>query len=293
MQPKNAQSKLPGLLLLPVILAASVALPLRAHANSRQAPGGVRYLDEIFPSVSVKSDLAYSQSVDVSGQTQTHLLDLYEPEGDAEARRPALIWIHSGGFVQGSKESDGSAQYAAAFARRGYVFVSINYRLRAPGSSTPWQTMALAAQSDAQAAIRYLRAHADELGIDPQRIAIGGFSAGSITSMYVGYNHETTGDNISNPGYPSQVQGVIAIEGMGSTDFLEAGDPPLFLIQWNYDPQAIEYGDAIIARANELGIPNEHHIVDSPGHDLFGNGFGPDIVKDSTELLFQFMIGGR
>src|SRR4029078_3560105 len=105
------------------------------------------------------------------------------------------------------------------FAKRGYVAVSMNYRLLAPDSCTGGAGISMecyvagvAAVHDAQAAVRWLRANAAEYGIDPERIAIGGESAGGITATGVGVYAAEPGDS-GNPGYPSDVQAWMSISG--------------------------------------------------------------------------------
>ncbi|KZX20881.1 alpha/beta hydrolase [Rathayibacter tanaceti] len=83
---------------------------------------------------------------------------------------PALVWVHGGGTVLGSHLQDEASNIA--FARTlGISVLSVGYRL-APTHPAP------AALEDVLAAFRWLAEHADERGVDPQRIAIGGASAG-------------------------------------------------------------------------------------------------------------------
>ena len=98
--------------------------------------------------------------------------DLFEPKSDsARAGRPALVVIHGGAWRGGDKAW--GRQFAAEFCPFGYVVVSINYRLSSrPGGTWPAQI------EDVQSALRYIRAHAGELRIDPERIATLGMSAG-------------------------------------------------------------------------------------------------------------------
>jgi acetyl esterase/lipase len=99
----------------------------------------LRYRDAIFPSVSVTRDLTYGSAPGANGAPVALKLDLYQPTGDAQRQRPALIWVHGGGFTSGSKTS--GAGKATTFAKLGYVSVSIDYRLLAPpgcaGDPTP------------------------------------------------------------------------------------------------------------------------------------------------------------
>lgn len=83
---------------------------------------------------------------------------------------PALLWVHGGGLVLGSPEQDDRAN--VTFVRElGITVAAVRYRL-APDSQAP------AAAEDAYAALRGLVAHAEDLHVDPARIAIGGASAG-------------------------------------------------------------------------------------------------------------------
>lgn len=94
---------------------------------------------------------------------------VFQPDG-LTAKAPALLWIHGGGLVIGSPEQDDRGN--AAFARElGITVAAVRYR-HATTSPAP------AAVEDAYAGLQGLVAHADELHIDPDRIAIGGASAG-------------------------------------------------------------------------------------------------------------------
>lgn len=100
---------------------------------------------------------------------------VYRPEGDGPA--PVLVWYHGGGWVIGEVEtSDATARTLCA--RAGAVVVSVEYRL-APEHPYP------AAPDDAWAALRWVAEHASELGGDPDRLAVGGDSAGGNLAALV------------------------------------------------------------------------------------------------------------
>jgi carboxylesterase type B len=152
--------------------------------------GQVRYRDQVFSAVTVTNNVTYGSAVNLSGQTITLQLDMYQPTGDTVTSRPAIVWVHGGSFSGGSKTSAELVDEATTFAKLGFVNVSINYRLESPGCSGSFSNCGQAIQeawADAQTAVRFMRTNAATYGIDPNRIAIGGSSAGGITALNVGY----------------------------------------------------------------------------------------------------------
>ncbi|MGN6504254.1 MAG: alpha/beta hydrolase, partial [Tepidisphaeraceae bacterium] len=97
---------------------------------------------------------------------------LFSPAERPPAKgRAAVVWIHGGAWTSGTR--DAFYPHARYFQTRGCVGISIDYRLMRPQGGT-----ALDSFADCKSAIRYLRAHAEALGIDPGRIAVAGDSAG-------------------------------------------------------------------------------------------------------------------
>jgi predicted esterase len=151
----------------------------------------VRYRDPIFNSVTVKKNVTYGSAVNLENQTITLQLDMYQPAGDSVTSRPAIVWVHGGSFCCGSKTSPEIVDEATTFSKMGYLNVSIDYRLESPGCTGSFSNCVAAIQeaaTDAQTAVRFLRTNAATYGIDPNRIAIGGSSAGAITALNVGYS---------------------------------------------------------------------------------------------------------
>jgi acetyl esterase/lipase len=135
-------------------------------------------------------------------------LDLYLPEGRAPGTRsPGFVWIHGGSWIGGDKGEARAKEICGTLAGAGYVAVSINYKL----GRGAWPQSLL----DAKNAVRFLRAHAEEYGIDPDRIAVGGGSAGGHLALMVGL---TIGQKELEPDAPyagvsSEVRAVLDLYG--------------------------------------------------------------------------------
>jgi acetyl esterase/lipase len=117
--------------------------------------------------VSVKTDVPYRD-----GDNGRWRLDLVLPGPHRRETRPALLFIHGGGWRFGDKRRDRFLGPALEFASRGYVCLTVNYRLldEAPLS---------ACVADVKSAVRWLRAHAERYGVDPNAIGAYGNSAGA------------------------------------------------------------------------------------------------------------------
>jgi len=214
---------------------ATVLVALVAAGCTVPRPPGdspLRYRDQVFNNVSVTRDIQYGSAPDNNGNPVALRLDLYQPSGDTQTKRPAVVWVHGGSFCCGDKTSPEIVDLSNTFAKLGYVAVSINYRLLAPGGCTgggfggACVTAALEAQHDAQAAVRWLRARAATYRIDPGRIGIGGSSAGAITATLVGLRPDDPGSS-GNPGQPSSVGGFMSLSGgLPGGVFANAGDAP-------------------------------------------------------------------
>ncbi len=99
-------------------------------------------------------------------------LFVHEPKGhQASDKRPAIVFFFGGGWVGGSPRQ--FQPHAAYFASRGMVAMTVEYRVRSRHKVAPFECVA-----DAKSAMRWVRANAARLGIDPDRIAASGGSAG-------------------------------------------------------------------------------------------------------------------
>ncbi|HYS25373.1 MAG TPA: alpha/beta hydrolase, partial [Vicinamibacterales bacterium] len=172
-------------------LGATLALPeLRARAQG-PAPAA--------PAANVEADVVYGKG----GDTDLHL-DIYKPTGAAN-KRMAIVHFHGGGFTGGNK--NGLAARLQTMSGRGYVNIAAQYRLAANGAAR-WPAQI----EDVKAAIRWTRANASRLGIEPARIAVAGYSAGGHLALFAAgtANRPEFEGKGGNAGVPTEVAACLA-----------------------------------------------------------------------------------
>ncbi len=175
------------------LLIFVVALGFRSDSRQKALPVG--------------KDIVYG---DAGGQKL--LLDVYRPESKPETKTllPAVVLVHGGGWSAGNKKDFGDL--AASLTKAGYVSFSVGYRLATRDSNKyPAQL------DDVQRAVRWIRAHADQYGIDPNRIGAMGASAGGHLVALLGTRDTRDNGDAALGAYSSRVNCVVDI--FGPTDF--------------------------------------------------------------------------
>ena len=181
----------------PLGLLAFCAVASTALAQ-KPLPAGVRKIN----------DVPY-----VEGGHERQKLDLYLPAKGTS--HPLVVWIHGGGWEGGSKNDCP----AVGLTDHGYVVASVNYRL---SQHAPFPAQI----EDCKAAIRWLRAHASDYGIDPARVGVWGASAGGHLGALLGVTgHTSEFDKGANLDQSSRVSCVL--DWFGPTDFLKWGNVSL------------------------------------------------------------------
>lgn len=278
------------------LTATIAALSALACSETPVESGGpaVRFRDTVFTATTTQTDLQYGASVPDGGTLPAPLLlDLYQPAGDTASRRPALVWIHGGGFVSGTRTDGQIPRLARSMALRGYVSVSISYRLRTPASFNADQTGGIRdAVHDARAAVRWLRANSAALRIDTARIAFVGSSAGGITALFGAYESAWGEGASGNPGYSSRVKVVVDFWGslpQAADSVMQAGEPPLLIFHGTEDT-TVPYAEAqqLVTRATQVGVPHRLVTLTGQGHAAWNNV--PLFEAEMTPFLFQYLI---
>jgi len=291
-----------------------------------------RYLDEIFDEVTKTEDVIYGNAPDLPfvflfewNTIDIDLdMDIYEPAGDTITNRPVIIFIHSGAFFTGNNEADDVVALSVASAKRGYVAVSMNYRLGLNVlSSYSGERAVYRGVQDASAAIRYLREHHTDYGIDYEKIFIWGTSAGSFIGLHLTFTEDDERTESTFGGGEDPDLGCINCEGndyehdskpnaviscwgaIGDLNWIDQhNNTPTIMFHGTSDtvvpfnsgyPFTIDiflplvYGSNLIHnRLNELNIENELYAEEGLLHEYWGtyNGSwagGPNDYFDSIK----------
>jgi len=275
-------------LFVATILVSGFSVSLAFGEETSPDSAGYQYSQPIEPTF---SDLSYAT------QSPSQKLDLYLPAAQ-DRPAPVVIWIHGGAFRVGDKHSmprrnfgppptpkgpDGPYQIqvpdVAALTRKGYAVVSLNYRLlRHPGDA--FVEYALPAVQDGKAALRFLRANAAKYGLDPEKFAVWGNSAGGfIAAMLALTGHEPTVFDdpvLGNSDISGVVQaaviwyGAIEVKDLSIAHYIAAAKviPPILIANGDADTsvpgfQAIRLNDELLKK----GAKSTLTILPGAGHE--------------------------
>lgn len=163
--------------------------------------------------VRVIKDIAY-----LGQQRLATKMDLYLPAEQGKQPRPAVLIVHGGGWHGGDKAARREQNIGHTLAGAGYVCASINYALGVKSDHLGERLRSIWPQNlhDCKAAVRYLRAHADQYGIDKASIgAIGGSAGGHLVAMLATTD---TNDGLDGQGLyddqSSAIQAVVPMYGV-------------------------------------------------------------------------------
>lgn len=258
-------------------LRVSLSLLLFCCFRAQQAGAQCtnRYLDTIFPAIDSLTNVSYTTTA--GGGNTIELMDIYQPAGDSACLRHLVIFAHGGAFFEGTK-NDGDVEFLChRFAQRGYVAVSINYRLASSlvllyDSSQIFKYI-MEASSDFKAAIRFFYKDAsltNQWNIDTNSVFIGGSSAGAIAADFIAtvdslgelapaFQTVATANggingNSGNAGYSDKVIAVASLAGaVNELSWIKPSTPPMVLCQGTADG-TIPYDCDIALRQYTLGL---------------------------------------
>jgi acetyl esterase/lipase len=251
-----------------------------ADTNSLAASG---LLIEPTFDINIEHDIIYATVKNVSGEEENLTLDLYQPTNDGEENRPAIVFIHGGSLSEGSKEDSFMCHLSEEFAKRGYVTMSINYRLRADPYNDYNSTLKDAAE-DAAAAIDWLKSNSSKYHIDPNCITVAGNSAGAAIALSLGY-HKTNSYN--------GLKAVISISGRDSFQKnVTKESPHCILIHGKIDQTVpYQYSENLAKEFKHAGAPYTLYPIENAEHSM--NYYRNEVTDVITKHLYAIHTGNE
>ena len=187
-----------------LLLTAAFCASLFANETSAQT----RYLDEVFTSVTVSSNVVYGNNLEVLTGVPVAkdlLMDVYEPAGDMLTDRPLILYLTTGSFLPryinqsatGSKTDSAVVEMCTRLAKQGYVVAAVDYRKgwnpAEPITDDRTESILRAVYrglQDSKTCVRFFRkdvaTNSNSFGIDDTRIAVGGQGSGGYISLAYG-----------------------------------------------------------------------------------------------------------
>lgn len=284
-------------IVLLLISSLSVYAQLQPQQQQQQQQRQRRMPEGIVP----KRDLVYATLED--GQQMK--LDLYLPE-KATGDEPLIVWIHGGGWRNGSKQNVNPV--IINLVPQGYAVASLDYRL---GGLLKHPDHI----HDCNAAIRWLKAHAGELGYSVAKVGVAGSSAGGHLALLVGVASDVpelqgkVGEHLDQS---SRVDAIVDFYGpsdilalgkakRGGQEFtvdeafsksaspvsyIDANDPPVLIYQGDADRTVVPQQSVIVDEMyRKLGLESTLHMLKGAGHG--GPAFAKQLVHDEVAAFLK------
>ncbi|RME92077.1 MAG: T9SS C-terminal target domain-containing protein [Bacteroidetes bacterium] len=152
-------------------------------------------------------DVAYGRAEDWEGRIQELAYDIFAPDPgvDPLAVRPAVVLMHGGSFRNGNRANWHNA--CREFAKRGFVAITLSYRVGWSGSVVSQLKASYRANQDVRAALRHIVHHAAQYGVDTNWIFLGGSSAGAINALNTVYVDQAEWNSVL-PGLERELGGL-------------------------------------------------------------------------------------
>lgn len=278
--------------------------------NNRQGQSTEQLLKSAPEGVIIEPDLAYRE-----GDSKAWRLDLVRPKAAGDTPRPAIVFIHGGGWRSGDKRRGYFISGAQEYAQKGYVCVTVNYRLTGEARFP-------ACIEDVKCAVRWLRANAKKYNIDPDRIGGYGNSAGAhLVAMLglAGPDAKLEGDG-PHQDQSSLLQAVCCSatptdmtlfeRALSRADvspeerkkrgrkvspitYVSDKAPPFLVVHGTGDKTVdIKHGDTFVKALQDAGAKNVEYIrIDDAGHGVFGQHAKQ--THPAMEKFFATHLGGK
>jgi acetyl esterase/lipase len=276
------------------LVTTALALSLSVASSHAQQPRkGER--PKLTSAAIQSDDLPYKTPP--QGELKLHVF--YPPGWKATDKRPVIVFFFGGGWRNGSYlQFVPQSEY---FASRGLVTISADYRIQSKHKTTPDKSV-----EDARSAVRFVRANAAKLGIDPDKLIAGGGSAGghlaACTALVDGFDaaddpKASCRPNalvLYNPALNLTLLKDRAIPGADGKDIAKAISPTLYLtrsappavIFFGTGDRMLAMGTEYVEKAKELGVRAELYTAADRPHGFFNRS---PWLEATTERADRFL----
>lgn len=281
-----------------------------ANRNRQQGMSTEQLLKTAPDDVVIEADIAYRP-----GDSKAWRLDLVRPKKNSDRARAGIIFVHGGGWRNGDKRAGTFLRGAIEYAQKGYVCITVNYRLT---GEAPFP----ACVEDVKCAVRWLRAHSEDYNLDPNRLGGYGNSAGAHLVAMLGLcksEAKLEGDGpykdqssllqavcaSATPSdlglFPRSPQGDSRFKGEGKereamirncspVTHVGKGAPPFLLIHGAADSTVdVKHGDILAEALKSAGNDVTYIRIDGAGHGVYNQH--PERTKPAMEKFFARTLG--
>jgi acetyl esterase/lipase len=253
---------------------------------------------------SLKPDQALPyKTVDNKGEPVELKLQVFLPEGHQPSdRRPAIVFFHGGGWYGGTP--DHMYPQCRYLALRGMVTISMEYRTIKGFGTTPKECV-----KDGKSAMRWVRTHAAELGIDPLKILAGGGSAGghiaAATALVDAFDEVGEDNSVScrpealvlfNPVFDNGPKGFLHglvreyWEAISPIDHIDKNTPPTFIILGTNDKYIpVETGRRFERLMQDAGRRCDLHLYEGEEHGFFNLWVDRTVLAETMIRMDRFL----
>jgi acetyl esterase/lipase len=244
-------------------------------------------------------DIAYR-----SGESKAWRLDLAMLEPTDTRKRPAIVIIHGGGWRAGSKRDRAYRDLLLHFALKDYVTLSVDYRLTGEAPIP-------ACLEDVRCAVRWLRAHADQYQVDPDRIGAYGHSAGAHLALMLAMLPASAGIE-GDGGWNEYSSRITAVAGGSSPvrlrtrpnmpepekwspmTYISADVPPILLIQGTEDTVVpVASNDEFVEKLKAAGAKDVTYVRIEGGNHGVAYEFFLDRTQKAMDEFFDRTLSNK
>ncbi len=234
-------------------------------------------------------------------------LYVFEPEGHDPAtdKRPAIVFFFGGGWNGGSVTQ--FEQHSRYLAKRGMVAIVADYRVKSRQGTTPRECVA-----DGKSAVRWIRGHAGKLGIDPDKLAAGGGSAGGHVAAATGFCDDLDDPADKHPEVSSKPNALALFNpvydngpngygherakewfpAISPAHNISRDDPPAIVFLGSKDSLIpVATAEKFQADMKAAGLKSELHVYEGQPHGFFNESKGgSEIFFDTVRKMDAFLV---